>query len=162
MKLTKKYGKKADTALQLWVKLARAAATFGKLSSENIRTFGLTEPQFGVIECLGHLGPLKLNELSKKMIVTAGNITCVIDNLQKEHLVERIKNNKDRRVIVVRLTPKGQKLFKSIFTKHAEYISKLASVLNEQEQKQLASLLKRLGLALTEQFPRRNKQKELR
>jgi MarR family 2-MHQ and catechol resistance regulon transcriptional repressor len=160
MKTTEKYGKQADAALQLWVKLARASATFGKLSADNIRTFGLTEPQFAVIECLGHLGPLKHGELSKKMLVSGGNITCVIDNLEKENLVERIQSKKDRRAIMVRLTPKGQRFFKEKFIHHAKFITTISSVLTVTEQNQLASLLKKFGLALQEQFPENRNENE--
>lgn len=150
MKTTKKYGKKADLALGLWVKLARATATFGKFSEENIRSFGLTEPQFGVLECLGHLGPLTLGELSRKQLVSGGNMTCVVDNLEKEGLVERQHSEKDRRAIVASLTPKGKKMFDEIFGRHARCITELASVLNEGEQHQLSILLRKLGTGLQE------------
>lgn len=149
MKTTQKYGKKADTALSMWVKLVRASATMGKLSRENIESFGLTEPQFGVLETLGHVGPLTLGELGRKRLVSGGNITCVVDNLEKEGLVERIHSTEDRRTIEVRLTKKGNELFERIFVQHAEHITKLASVLNETEQKQLADLCKKLGLGLS-------------
>ncbi|MBI5216778.1 MAG: MarR family transcriptional regulator [Ignavibacteriae bacterium] len=132
----------------MWVKLARAAATMGKFSRENIESFGLTEPQFGVLETLGHKGPLLLGELSKKRLVSGGNITCVVDNLEKEGFVERVHSKDDRRAIIVRLTQKGNKLFDEIFTKHAEHITKLASVLSEKEQEELGRLCKKLGLAL--------------
>jgi MarR family transcriptional regulator, 2-MHQ and catechol-resistance regulon repressor len=155
MKNMLKYGKRTNLALNLWVKLARASATFSKLSSESIRSFGLTEPQFAVIECLGHLGPLKLGELSKKMLVTGGNITCVIDNLEKEKLVKRIRSKKDRRMTTVQLTEKGQKLFGDKFKIHAQHITIAASVLTDVEQNQLAGLLKKFGLALQAQFPER-------
>jgi len=149
LKTTQKYGKKADTALSMWVKLVRASATMGKLSRENIESFGLTEPQFGVLETLGHVGPLTLGELGRKRLVSGGNITCVVDNLEKEGLVERIHSTEDRRTIEVRLTKKGNELFERIFVQHAEHITKLASVLNETEQKQLADLCKKLGLGLS-------------
>ncbi|MBI5475972.1 MAG: winged helix-turn-helix transcriptional regulator [Ignavibacteriales bacterium] len=149
------YSKKINLALSLWVKLARANATFAKLSTENIRSFGLTDPQFGVIECIGHLGPLTLGELTKKMLVTGGNITCVIDNLEKENLVKRIRSKKDRRITTVQLTTKGSKLFKDKFKLHAQYIANMTSVLTETEQSQLATLLKKLGLSLQAQFPER-------
>jgi MarR family transcriptional regulator, 2-MHQ and catechol-resistance regulon repressor len=152
MKNLQKYGKKADLALSLWVKLARAASTFGKLTSVNIKSFGLTEPQFSVLECLGHLGPLSSGELSKKMLVSGGNTTVVVDNLENIGLVERRHNKNDRRTIYVQLSTKGKKLFDEIFFQHAIYVSKIASVLNEQEQKSLAQLLKKLGLALQEQI----------
>ena len=152
MKTDKTYGKKADLALGLWVKLARAASSFGKLTTINIKSFGLTEPQFSVLECLGHLGPLTSGELSKKMLVSGGNTTVVVDNLENIGLVERIHSKKDRRTIYVQLTAKGEKLFDEIFAQHARYVSKIASVLTEQEQERLAQLLKKLGLALQEQI----------
>jgi MarR family 2-MHQ and catechol resistance regulon transcriptional repressor len=155
MNTIRKYGKKADLALGMWVKLVRATATFGKFSGDNIRSFGLTEPQFGVLECLGHLGPLTLGEISRKQLVSGGNITCVIDNLEKEGLVERQHSLKDRRTIVARLTSKGKKMFDDIFTQHARRIAEIAAVLNESEQQQLSILLKKLGTEL-QQRDRKN------
>src|ERR1041385_964544 len=150
MKTTQKYGKKADLALGMWVKLVRAETTFGKLAEENIKSFVLPEPQFGVLECLGHLGPLTLGELSKKQLVSGGNITCVVDNLEKDGLVERVPSKQDRRSIAAQLTPKGKKMFDEIFVKHAEFVSDTASVLSEKEQEALSILLKKLGHALKE------------
>ena len=150
MKTVEKYGKKASLALNLWIKLARASSTFNKLTTDNIRTFGLTEPQFAVLECLGHLGPMKLSVLSKKMLVSSGNITCVVDNLENDGLVERIPSKEDRRAILVQLTSQGEKKFDDIFVKHAEYITSVSSVLGEKEQEMLAGLLKKLGLSLQE------------
>lgn len=149
--MTQKYGKKTDLALGLWVKLARTFATFSKLSSLDIRSFGLTEPQFSVLECLGHRGPLTIGVLSKKMLISGGNATVIIDNLEKENLVERVRTKEDRRVILVQLTLNGKTLFDNIFIKHAECITKAASVLTDQEQETLSQLLKKLGLKLQEE-----------
>jgi MarR family transcriptional regulator, 2-MHQ and catechol-resistance regulon repressor len=151
LKSTQKYGKQADLALSVWVKLARAYMTVGKLTAAHIRIFGLTEPQFGVLECLGHLGPLTLSELSKKRLVSGGNMTCVVDNLEKEGLVERVHSTTDRRTIVVRLTPSGEALFLKTFPDHADFVTGTLSVLSEREQESLALLLKKLGLALSDQ-----------
>jgi MarR family 2-MHQ and catechol resistance regulon transcriptional repressor len=150
MKTTKKYGKKADLALSMWVKLARAFTTFSKRSFENIRTFGLTEAQFGALECLGHLGPMTIGELCRKQLVSGGNMTVVVDNLEKLGLVERVHSKEDRRAVLVRLTMRGKKLFDEIFVKHAAHIARLASVLTDQEQEELAGLLKKLGVSLRE------------
>ena len=152
MKTTKKYGKNADRSLTMWVKLVRASSTFGKLTLKHISTFGLTEPQFGVLEVLGHLGPLTFTDLSRKRLVSSGNMTCVVDNLEKEGLVERVRNSRDRREILVSLTAKGKKLFDEIFIQHAEYVTKIAAVLTPDEQEALSLLLKKLGLSLVEQF----------
>ncbi len=148
MSSNKKYGKDTDLALNMWVKLARAYETFNRRSVENIRTFGLTEPQFAVLECLGHLGPLTTGELCQKMLVSGGNMTVVIDNLEKESLVERIRSRDDRRSIRVQLSGKGKKLFDEIFVQHAAHIKSLAGVLTKAEQQELSGLLKKLGLAL--------------
>lgn len=145
MTSTLRYGKKADLALSLWVKLARASASFGRLTARDIDQYGVTQPQFSVLETLGHLGPMQLGELCKKMLVTGGNMTVVVDNLEKEGLVARSPSKKDRRAIVVALTPKGRDLFRRIFPQHAAFVTRMTSVLSESEQEALSALLKKLG-----------------
>ena len=145
MKTTKRYGKKADLALSLWVKLARAAGTFGRLTGTDIEGYGLTSPQFSVLEALGHLGPMTIGDLGRKMLSTGGNMTVVVDNLERDGLVMRSQAPRDRRVIMVALTAKGEKLFAEIFPKHAAFVARIASVLTEKEQEQLGRLLKKLG-----------------
>lgn len=148
MKTTKQYGRRADVALSMWVKLARAASTFGHRTQENIREFGLTPAQFAVVETLGHLGPLLMGELTKKQLVSGGNTTVVVNNLTRQGLVERLVCKEDRRATTVQLTAKGRKLFRQIFPKHAAFVAKTASVLSEAEQKQLSTLLKKLGTGI--------------
>ena len=150
--MTKKsYGKAIDDALSLWIKLARGFSVFNKRVIDQIRTFGLTPAQFAVLECLGHLGPQTIGHLCKKMLVTGGNMTVVIDNLEKSVLVERTPSSEDRRAIQVRLTEQGQALFDRIFPQHARYIAQIASVLTSEEQEHLSWLLKKLGTSLQKQ-----------
>lgn len=149
MKSTKKYGKKTDLALSTWVKLARAYNSFNKKSVENIRKFDLTQSQFAVIEILGHLGPLKVGELCNKMLVTGGNMTLVLDNVEKLGFIERVPCKDDRRAILIQLTSQGQNLFDQIFKLHADHIANLMSVLTFNEQRQLGDLLKKLGLSVS-------------
>jgi MarR family 2-MHQ and catechol resistance regulon transcriptional repressor len=149
MKTTEKYGKKADVALSMWVKLARAADTLGMLTAKDIDQYGLTVSQFGIIETLGHLGPMKIGEMCSKKLTTGGNMTVVIDNLEKLGLVERVKDVDDRRAYVVRLTAKGDQKFMEMFPKHADYVEKLVwSALTEKEISELSELLKKLGCSL--------------
>ncbi len=150
MKSAKKYGKRADLALTTWVKLARAFSVFNKATIKDIESYGLTEPQFGVLETLGHLGTMTFGQLCKKRLVSGGNMTVVVDNLEKLGFVERKHCEEDRRAIYVRLTQKGDELFRDIFPKHAKFVSGLTSTLTEKEQEQLGSLLKKLGLSLQE------------
>lgn len=153
MKTTRQYGRKADAALSMWVKLARAYAVFSHRTEEDIRSYGLTAPQFGVLETLGHLGPMLTGELSRKRLVSGGNVTVVVDNLIKQGLVERRVCAEDRRQIFVQLTAKGRRLFEKIFPKHAAFVTALASSLSEDEQADLGRLLKKLGLSV---YPAKN------
>jgi MarR family 2-MHQ and catechol resistance regulon transcriptional repressor len=146
---TGKYGKKADLALTTWVKLARAFSVFSKATSKDIENYGLTEPQFGVLETLGHLGTMTFGQLCKKRLVSGGNMTVVVDNLEKLGLVERKHCEEDRRAIYVLLTKKGEEIFHDIFPKHAKYVARLTEALTEGEQEELGRLLKKLGLSLT-------------
>jgi MarR family 2-MHQ and catechol resistance regulon transcriptional repressor len=145
MRSTKRYGRKADVALTMWVKLARAFSVLNRRTDEHIRSFGLTQPQFGAFECLGHKGPLTLGELCRKQLVSGGNMTVVIDHLERDGLVERVRSTEDRRAIQVHMTPKGEALFKKVFPEHAAFVGDLASVLTEKEQLQLGDLCKKLG-----------------
>jgi MarR family 2-MHQ and catechol resistance regulon transcriptional repressor len=148
MQLTKQYGEAGDRALGLWVKLARAFSTFNRATSEDIRRYGLTQPQFGIIESLGHHGRISIGELSRKQLLTGGTVTVVVDNLEKEGLVEREHCREDRRVVYVQLTEKGRDLFQKIFIQHAAVVTDLVSVLSREEQEQLSNLLKKLGVTL--------------
>lgn len=148
--MNKKYSQKTKSALDLWVKLARSFSVFSKKTSEQVKEFGLTYPQFAALECVGHLGPMTIGELSKKMLVSGGNMTVVVDNLEREGLLERIRDNTDRRVVLIQLTKKGRIRFNRIFPQHASYIVELASVLTRDEQVELSRLLKKLGRSLAE------------
>jgi MarR family transcriptional regulator, 2-MHQ and catechol-resistance regulon repressor len=148
MRTTEQYGKKADLALTMWVKLARATTTFGRLAGKDIEQHGLTPPQFGVLDMLGHPGPLTTGDIVRRMLVTGGCVTVILDNLEKDGLVERIRSKEDRRVVTVKLTSKGESTFRSIFRKHADRVTELASVLSDKEQIQLSTLLRKLGLSL--------------
>ncbi|MBE0642513.1 MAG: MarR family transcriptional regulator [Bacteroidetes bacterium] len=149
MSTKRTYGKRSDSALALWVKLARAYSVFNRESAHDIRRYGLTQPQFGALECLYHLGPMTIGDLSRKMLVSGGNMTCVIDNLEKEGHVRRVQSEVDRRSVTVELTPQGQELIGRIFPQHAALIENVASVLDANEQDELSRLLKKLGSGIS-------------
>lgn len=136
---------KTELALKTWVKLARAFNTFNKLSNEEISTHGLTPSQFGVLEALFHLGPMTIGKLCEKILATGGNMTVILDNLEKQDLVERIRLKTDRRALCIQLSNKGEELIKQIFPQHEMFIEKQMSVLSENEQIELSNLLKKLG-----------------
>lgn len=150
MNAKKASAKKTDQALNTWIKLARAFSTINRKSIDALRVHKITQPQFLVIEALGHLGPLKVGELCEKMLVSGGNMTLVLDNLEKSNLIERVNNKDDRRSLIVKLTKDGKKVFDKVFPKQAEYITEMMSVLNNDEQKKLGEICKKLGVTIQE------------
>jgi MarR family transcriptional regulator, 2-MHQ and catechol-resistance regulon repressor len=137
-----------ETSLKLWVTLARCYATYAKAIAARVQDYGLTTPQFGTLEALYHLGPLSLGELAEKLLVTGGNVTYVMDRLEDQGLVYRYRRPDDRRVIQAKLTPEGRDLVADVFPGHAGYIEHLSRHLSTDEQKQVRSLLKRLGTGI--------------
>ncbi len=139
-----------ERALRLWIALARCYATYSRAVACKIGEYGLTTPQFGVLEALYHLGPLSLGDLADKLLVTGGNITYVMDRLEEQGLVYRERSPEDRRVIQAKLTPKGRTSIAEVFTGHGAFIEGLSGHLDVDEQETLRALLKKLGLAIRE------------
>ena len=137
-------------SLNMWLKFVRAHVTYKKKAADDIKKFGLSLSQYWVIECLGSLGPLIMGELGKKSSLSAGGMTFIVDGLEKADIVERVFTEDNRRAILVRLTPKGEKIYAEAFRKHSIFLARLAAILTIAEQEEFARLLKKLGLALSE------------
>jgi MarR family 2-MHQ and catechol resistance regulon transcriptional repressor len=138
--------KKEVRALDTYIKLVRATEAVNARTSRNYLEAGLTVSQFGVLEALYHGGPLVQRDLAKKILKSTGNITLVIDNLEKRQLVQRERGEEDRRFITVHLTDAGRSLIGSIFPGQAAAIVAEMSVLSSEEQEELARLCRKLGL----------------
>ena len=133
-------------ALSTYVKLMRAAESITARVHKHLSSVGLTVSQFGILEAIYHLGPLSQRDLGQKILRSSGNITMVIDNLEKRHLVRRERDTSDRRIFIIHLTNEGQKLIRKIFPSHAALITKEMSILNSTDQKILGDLCKKVGV----------------
>ena len=133
-------------ALNVYIKLTRAAESVNVRINRRLAELKLTLSQFGVLEALYHLGPMHQNELGQKILRSSGNMTLVIDNLCKRGLVARCRNENDRRYITVSLTETGQKLICDYFPEHVKGILEEISVLTPAEQAEMQRLCKKLGL----------------
>ena len=132
-------------ALNAFINLARATNSLQARLSVQLEGQGLTVGQFGVLEALLHLGPMTQCVLGEKLLRSGGNITLVIDNLEKHGLVRRERQTEDRRTIVIHLTPKGMRLIRRVFPGHAKMILKEMSQLEPKEQEDLRRLCRKLG-----------------
>ena len=140
----KNYTEPQRLALNTFVKLVRC--TTSVTSDVHTNQLGdLTVSQFGIIEALYHLGPMSQKLLATKILKSPGNITTVINNLEKSGLVKRVKNKNDKRFYNVHLTGKGLRMISAIFPQHAVNIEKRLGVLTEKEQVELGRLLKKLS-----------------
>lgn len=132
-------------ALDTFIKLTRATnSVLTRLFRRGV-IGELTQSQFGVLEALHHLGPMCPGEISSKLLRSGGNITLVIDNLEKLGLVRRQRDAEDRRLVRVSLTDEGQALISRIFPAQARAITEEMSPLTPEEQRHLGALCKKLG-----------------
>ncbi len=128
--------------LVLW-KAARAVEAYAEKSILELQMCG---SDFAVLEALLHKGPLPVNEIGKKVLLTSGSITVAVDRLEAKGLVERRTHGTDRRARIVHLTKDGRKLITRVYADHAADMERLASAsLTRAERKMLISLLKKIG-----------------
>jgi MarR family 2-MHQ and catechol resistance regulon transcriptional repressor len=132
--------------LDTWIKLTRAVDSVGQNTKTAIERYGLTVPQFGILEMLYHLGPLCQKTIGQKLLRSRGNITMVVDNLEKRGLVRRVQSVDDRRFSEVHLTQNGRDLISKLFPEHVQSLVEVFRILTSEEQQLLGELCKKLGL----------------
>ncbi len=137
---------KEKKTLDAFIKLMRASESINNRLNRHLSEVDLTISQFGVLEALLHLGPLNQTALGEKLLKSGGNITLVVDNLEKSSWVERRRNPEDRRSVLIHLTPSGKKFISSYFPKHLDRIMQEFKCLTGKEIDKLARLCKKLGV----------------
>lgn len=142
-------GTKAETdALNAYIKLMRAADSV-TARVHAVLPAGLTISQFGALETLLHRGPLCQSELATKLLMSGGNITMVVSNLEKSGWITRQRDEQDRRFVTVSLTDSGRAFITDLFPKVAAAITQELGALTSAEQFTLGWLCKKLGLGLS-------------
>ncbi|MEO8250576.1 MAG: MarR family transcriptional regulator [Burkholderiales bacterium] len=131
-------------ALRLWLRMLTCTQMIERRIRGNLRTrFDTTLPRFDLMAQLERAPDgLRMNELSRRMMVTGGNVTGITDQLVGEGLVERVDEPGDRRVYRVRLTERGRALFADLARQHEEWIVDAFAGLSEKD---IATLHRLLG-----------------
>ena len=137
---------KERKTLNAFIKLMRATESLNNRLNRFHAEADLTVSQFGVLEALLHLGPLNQKALGEKLLKSGGNITLVIDNLEKSGWVERQQDPEDRRSMLIHLTPEGHNHIAQYFPEHLERLVEEFDVLSNKELEQLSTICKKLGL----------------
>jgi DNA-binding MarR family transcriptional regulator len=130
-------------ALRIWLRLLTCTQLIEKRVRVGLREqFATTLPRFDLMAQLErHPEGLKMNELSRLLMVTGGNITAIVDQVEKEALVERLDEPADRRAFRIRLTPAGRKTFAEMARAHEDWVVEMLSGLSRREQDELLKLL---------------------
>ena len=128
----------------LWVRFLRFNLLSNKKLQEDLEKLDLTAPQFYVLATIGYMGGLPFSDIGKKMMVTVSNLTGIVDRLEGKGLVVRERDARDRRVVHVTLREKGSKLYRSTIPFFEKSVAQILSPLSKSEQKELASLLRKL------------------
>jgi MarR family transcriptional regulator, 2-MHQ and catechol-resistance regulon repressor len=132
-------------ALNAYINLVRASDSVLSKIGTHLESEGVTPGQFAVLEALLHLGPMCQHALAAKLLRSGGNMTLVVDNLEKQGWVKRVRQEKDRRMVQIHLTPKGRRLITRIFPEHAKAIARVMSELTPAEQDDLRRIARKLG-----------------
>ncbi len=136
----------ASAALRLWVIVSRAHAAIASHAAEDVARHGLTLAEFGILEALYHRGQMLLGEVQRRILVSSGGITFLVDRLTAKGLVERRSCPSDRRARYAALTPAGEALVAEIFPEHADALTRAMAGLTMAQQEAAAEFIRTLGL----------------
>lgn len=134
-----------DEGLKLWIVLSRAAAAVEAHARADVARHGLTLAEFGILEALYHKGPMLLRDVQRRILVSSGGITYLVDRLTEKGLVTRRPCEEDRRASYAALTDEGEMLIRRVFPEHARAIDRACSALSGPERREAIELLRKLG-----------------
>jgi len=137
---------KGGTGVHVFLVLWKAARAVEGYAENSIAALEMCGSDFSVLEALLHKGPLPINEIGRKVLLTSGSITVAVDRLESKGLVERHASDTDRRAKIVHLTKEGKELIARVYADHAADMERLASAsLSKAERETLMRLLKKIG-----------------
>lgn len=130
-------------SLKLWLRMLSCTVKIENEIRSRLRSrFGITLPRFDLMSQLERSPQgLKMGELSKRMMVTGGNVTGITDQLVAEGLVVREDSPKDRRAYIVKLTTEGRRSFRKMTEAHETWVVDLFAGMDEKQRNQLYELL---------------------
>lgn len=135
---------KNKIALELFEKLSKVTDKLRKVQAKQMFEEKLTSPQFSVMYVIYKNGSISLKKIGEELMVTGANITCVVDNLEKENLVKRVPSREDRRVINAELTEEGKQKIESLFPEFTKNIAEAFNNLTETEMHELLKLTEKI------------------
>ncbi|MCH1626967.1 MarR family winged helix-turn-helix transcriptional regulator [Fredinandcohnia quinoae] len=142
---TKETVNDTNISLKLFIILSRAYRSVNERVEEDVKGYGLNLTEFAVLELLYHKGDQPIQHIGKKVLLSSGSITYVVDKLEKKKLIVRKPCPKDRRVTWASITEDGKAFMDEIFPKHQNAIENILGGLDTSEKEVMIELLKKLG-----------------
>ncbi len=106
---------------------------------------GLNITDFMILEALLHKGPLPINDIGRKILLTSGSMTAATNRLMERTLIEKIQDPADGRRFYLHLTKKGLKMISRAYRKHSDSLTELFGCLDQAERNEFVRLLKKVG-----------------
>ncbi len=131
--------------LKLMTILLKTSNSVQHIAKEQIKSYTCNMTEFGVLEALHQKGRMTIKELRERVLIPSSSMTYVLDQLCQKKLIERVKNEEDKRNFLIRLTNEGFKYTFKIIPEHYEQMEKVFDVLSDDEIENLQVLLKKLG-----------------
>ena len=138
------------TEMKILIGLHRNVNTLDKKTSKIAAEYNLTFSQFMVLEALYSKGDMSVGEVRERILSSVGTIPLIVNNLVKMNYVERLPDEKDRRVCILRLTKEGYDVISKVAPKNEAMIAESMEVLDQEEKEKLVYLLKKIGGKLDE------------
>ena len=131
--------------LKIYIGMSRALNKINRATNKIYTKYGLTSGQFAVLEALYHKGELSVGEVQEKILTTSGTIPVIVRNLEKEGLLERARDEKDKRRFILRITKKGRDLMDLVYPENEEIIVSMINRWNKEEQEQILKYMKKFS-----------------
>ncbi|AYQ24177.1 TPA: MarR family transcriptional regulator [Enterococcus faecalis] len=133
------------TEMKILIGLHRNVNALDKKTSQLAAEYNLTFSQFMVLEALYSKGDMSVGEVRKRILSSVGTIPLIVNNLVKRNYIERLSDEKDRRVCILRLTQEGRDVISKVAPKNEEMVVESMKILNQKEKEKLVYLLKKIG-----------------
>lgn len=115
---------------------------------EILSNYTITPPQFVALQWLHESGDMTIGELSTRMYLAFSTTTDLVDRMEKNELVQRIRDEKDRRVVRIHLLPEGERIIAEVILKRRNYLHDIMGEFDETEFEQLSKNLQKLHLLM--------------
>lgn len=131
--------------LKIFLGMSRALNKINRATNKVYTKYGLTSGQFAVLEALYHKGDLSVGEVQEKILTTSGTIPVIVRNLEKEGLLEKAIDEKDKRRFILRITEKGRDLMNLAYPENEAIIVSMINTWSKEEQEQILKYMKKFA-----------------